>query len=404
MAGSPTASSNRTETPAAAGSSDGVAIAVRRLVKSYSGRRAVDDLSFDVIAGECFALLGPNGAGKTTTIEILEGYRAPDAGTVRVLGLDPQRQGPQLKRRIGLMLQESGIYPAIQVGEALRLFASYYPNPADPLALLRLVGLEDAARTRYRQLSGGQKQRLSLALALVGRPELVFLDEPTTGMDPQARLATWEIVRSLKQTGVTVVLTTHFMDEAERLADRVALAVMSTGMVSLGIATAYERYYRVLKRLGGTPLSRGQLLTAKMISVLVIEVVQIALLGAIGTLAYGGRPAGGAWSALAALVLGNVAFCGLGLLMAGTLRAEATLAGANGLYLVLLLFGGIVLPLEQLPTGLAGPASVLPAAALSNSLRGAFATGSQAPLESLAVLAAWAAVTAMAAGRTFQWE
>ncbi len=199
------------------------AIVVQGLTKRYDGRPAVDDLSFQVGRGELFALLGPNGAGKTTTVEILEGYRTPDDGRVRVLGLEPAREGAKLKPRMGLMLQDGGVYPAIRPLEALRLFASFYANPADPVELLGMVGLEDAARTRYRQLSGGQKQRLSLALALIGRPELVFLDEPTASMDPQARRATWEIVRRLQAEAVTVLLTTHFMEEAERLADRVAI-------------------------------------------------------------------------------------------------------------------------------------------------------------------------------------
>ena len=209
------------------------AITVEHLTKSYSGRQVVRDLCFDVRSGEVFALLGPNGAGKTTTIEILEGYRTPDGGSVRVLGLDPRRQGDELHRRIGLMLQQGGFYPMATPVEMLGLFASYYDKPADPAALLRLVGLEDAAKTRYRRLSGGQKQRLSLAVALVGQPELVFLDEPTAGMDPQARHATWDIIRSLKERGVTVILTTHLIDEAERLADRVAI-VDAGQLIALG--------------------------------------------------------------------------------------------------------------------------------------------------------------------------
>ncbi|HUX87440.1 MAG TPA: ABC transporter ATP-binding protein [Chloroflexota bacterium] len=201
----------------------GSAIVVERLQKSYDGRAVVQNLSFEVRAGEVFALLGPNGAGKTTTIEILEGYRQPDGGSAHVLGLDPQRQKGELYRRIGIMLQQGGFYPSVTPIEAIRLFAKFYEKPQDPVALLQLVGLDDATRTRYRRLSGGQKQRLSLAVALVGRPELVFLDEPTAGMDPQARHATWEIIRSLKERGVTVILTTHLLDEAERLADRVAI-------------------------------------------------------------------------------------------------------------------------------------------------------------------------------------
>ena len=210
-----------------------VAITVQHLTKTYSGRDVVQDLTFEVTTGEVFALLGPNGAGKTTTIEILEGYRSPDSGSVRVLGLDPRRQSVELHRRIGLMLQQGGFYPAATPVEMIHLFASYYEKPADPDALLRMVGLADVAKTRYRRLSGGQKQRLSLAIALVGQPELVFLDEPTAGMDPQARRATWEIVRELKDRGVTIILTTHLIDEAERLADRVAIVDLGR-LIALG--------------------------------------------------------------------------------------------------------------------------------------------------------------------------
>ena len=183
----------------------------------------VDDLSFSVGPGEIFALLGPNGAGKTTTIEILEGYRTADSGDVRVLGLQPSRDSAALHRRVGLMLQQGGFYPTTTPREAIQLYAGFFESPAVPDELLRR-GLDlSAAQTRYRRLSGGQKQRLSLAVALVGQPELVFLDEPTAGMDPQARHATWEIIRDLKDRGVTVVLTTHLIDEAERIADRVAI-------------------------------------------------------------------------------------------------------------------------------------------------------------------------------------
>ncbi|HEU5327657.1 MAG TPA: ABC transporter ATP-binding protein [Thermomicrobiales bacterium] len=201
----------------------GAAISVEGLVKSYGTTRAVNGLSFTVAPGEVFALLGPNGAGKTTTIEILEGYRAPDAGTVRVLGLDPIRQARELKLRIGLMLQGDGLHPGLTAREILRLYAAFFPAPLNPEELLDRVGLRAAATTRCRRLSGGQKRRLALALALVGQPALVFLDEPTVGMDPQARLATWDIVRELRAAGTTIVLTTHLMDEAERLADRVAI-------------------------------------------------------------------------------------------------------------------------------------------------------------------------------------
>lgn len=199
------------------------AISISGLRKSYGSLVAVANLDLEIAAGELVAILGPNGAGKTTTVEILEGYRRPDSGRVSVLGLDPARDRRQLRPLVGLMLQEGGIYPALKVRETVRLFASFFLDPAEPGELLGRVGLLERAATQIRQLSGGEKQRLSLALALVGRPQLLFLDEPTAGMDPRARLLTWEIVEEARRAGATVVLTTHSMEEAERLADRVAI-------------------------------------------------------------------------------------------------------------------------------------------------------------------------------------
>jgi ABC-2 type transport system ATP-binding protein len=198
------------------------AVEVVDLVKAYGPRRAVDGLSLSVARGTVLAMLGPNGAGKTTTVEICEGFRRPDSGAVRVLGLDPA--APELRPRVGVMLQDGvGGYSGATAVELLRLFAAYAANPHDPADLLEIVGLAEVGATAVKRLSGGQQQRLSLALALVARPELVFLDEPTSGMDPQARRGTWDLVRSLRADGVTVVLTTHFLDEAEELADTVVV-------------------------------------------------------------------------------------------------------------------------------------------------------------------------------------
>jgi ABC-2 type transport system ATP-binding protein len=199
------------------------AVIVTGLVKRYRGAAAVDGLTLCAERAKITSLLGPNGAGKTTTIEICEGYRRPDEGTVRVLGLDPVRDARALRPRVGVMLQSGGLPQAVPAGEYLRVMARFYAHPLDPAALLDRLGLAGSVRVPCRRLSGGQQQRLSLAAAIIGRPELVFLDEPTAGLDPQARHATWELIAELRAAGVSVVLTTHFMEEAERLADGVVI-------------------------------------------------------------------------------------------------------------------------------------------------------------------------------------
>ncbi|AJI78874.1 MULTISPECIES: ABC transporter ATP-binding protein [Corynebacterium] len=199
------------------------ALVLDNVVKTYGDVNAVDGLSFRVNRGEILCLLGPNGAGKTTTIEMCEGFTKPTSGNIDVLGLDPSRHPDAVRARIGIMLQGGGSYSGIKVREMLKLSASYNANPLDPDWLLETLGLTGVAKNTYRRLSGGQQQRLSLALAIIGRPELVFLDEPTAGMDAQSRLAVWDLIRALREDGVTVVLTTHLMDEAEALSDRVVI-------------------------------------------------------------------------------------------------------------------------------------------------------------------------------------
>jgi ABC-2 type transport system ATP-binding protein len=199
------------------------AISVHGLRKSYGDYEAVRGISFEIAEGEVFGLLGPNGAGKTTTIEILEGYRPRDAGEVDVLGFDPERAGPAFRERIGVVLQQSQLWPTITVAETHRMFAGYYDRPRDVDEVIKLVGLEEKRDARVKTLSGGQKRRLDLGVALVGDPDLVFLDEPTTGFDPAARRAAWDMIRALRSLGKTILLTTHYLDEAEQLADRVAV-------------------------------------------------------------------------------------------------------------------------------------------------------------------------------------
>jgi ABC-2 type transport system ATP-binding protein len=200
-----------------------VAVSVEGLRKSYAGVEAVRGVDFEIRTGEVFGLLGPNGAGKTTTVEILEGYRERDAGAVEVLGFDPARGERAFRSRIGVVLQSSEPFPNLSVRETHAMFARYYERPRDVDETIRLVGLEEKRDARAKTLSGGQKRRLDLGVALVGDPDLVFLDEPTTGFDPAARRAAWEMIRSLRSLGKTVLLTTHYLDEAQQLCDRVAV-------------------------------------------------------------------------------------------------------------------------------------------------------------------------------------
>jgi ABC-2 type transport system ATP-binding protein len=277
------------------------AVEVAGLRKSYGDVRAVDGISFRIEEGEVFGILGPNGAGKTTTVEILEGYRKRGAGTVSVLGFDPQTAGGEFRERIGVVLQQSELSPFLSVRECVALFAGYYRQPRDVDETIDLVGLAEKRHARTNTLSGGQKRRLDLAVALAGDPELLFLDEPTTGFDPAARRTAWETIRGLRALGKTILLTTHYLDEAERLADRVA--VISAGKIvaegapaELTGATAETeiRYRRdgqdlvvrtreptrVLHELTGAALAEGNELEGLQVRRPTLEEVYLALTGA----------------------------------------------------------------------------------------------------------------------------
>jgi ABC-2 type transport system ATP-binding protein len=275
------------------------AISVRGLRKSYGALAAVQGVDFEIEQGEVFGLLGPNGAGKTTTVEILEGYRTRDAGEVTVLGHDPQSPGREFRQRIGVVLQQSELWPNLTVRETHKIFAGYYERPRDVDEVIDLVGLTEKRNARVKTLSGGQKRRLDLGVALVGDPDLVFLDEPTTGFDPAARRAAWEMIRSLRSLGKTVLLTTHYLDEAEQLADRVA--VMREGRIvkigrprelttaELEVEIRYRRAgeevvvrtsepTRVLNELTSAALARGEELERLEVRRPTLEEVYLSLL------------------------------------------------------------------------------------------------------------------------------
>ena len=220
-------------------------VTVEHLVKRYGRLVAVSDVSLSIREGEIFGIIGPNGAGKTTVVECISGLRAPDSGTISVYGLSPQKNRDAIRAFVGVQLQESALPPRIKVGEAVRLFASFYPHPLDPDQLLDSLGIKQTANSSFKNLSGGQKQRLSIALALVGNPKLAILDELTTGLDPEARREIWSLIEHMRDRGVTVILVTHFMDEAERLCDRLAL-------ISRGAVRALDTPEAIAAKAGGS--------------------------------------------------------------------------------------------------------------------------------------------------------
>ena len=230
-------------------------ISVKDLKKNYGEFQAVKGISFDVYQGEIFGLLGPNGAGKTTTLEIIETLREKSSGTVHLAGMDISKNGNAIKQMIGVQLQAAGYYPSLTLVELIKLFSGLYDIETDAMKMLRSVGLEDKAKAKYKELSGGQKQRFSIATTLINKPTIIFLDEPTTGLDPQARRNLWDLIRTIRDNGATVVITTHYMDEAEQLCDRVA--VMEAGkiialdtpdaLIDTLIASGFERKKEVKK-------------------------------------------------------------------------------------------------------------------------------------------------------------
>jgi ABC-2 type transport system ATP-binding protein len=379
-------------------------VVVDRLVKRYGAREAVRDLSFSVTPGEVFALLGPNGAGKTATVEILEGFRVRDGGQVRVLGDDPAASR-SLRQRVGMMPQHSALYPHITVWEALTLFCSYYSQPASPTTLLETIGLADHAGARFKTLSGGEKQRLSLGLAMAGNPELMFLDEPTAAMDPQARQITWNLISSLRARGVTLLLTTHYLEEAQRLADRVAIIDHGV-LVALGTPADLTRRASGLVRFITSPLPRATLVLAKVLSSAVLIAFSCLLLAVVSLGLYGMRTEGNPLSALIVLAIGVAAFAAIGIALEGSIAVDGAAAVTNAIYLPLLFLGGSFIPVNKLPLPLEDLAWALPPAHLVRALDTVLVRGQSLASTGwdLPIVAAWGLAAILAASRWLSWE
>jgi ABC-2 type transport system ATP-binding protein len=442
-------------------------IQVEELRKRYGGVTAVDGVGFQVAEREVFGIVGPNGAGKTTTVEIVEGLRRPDGGRVRVLGLDPGRDGPKLRQRIGAQLQRAALPDRLRVWEALDLYASFYARAVPWSELLDRWGLAERRTAAVGALSGGQRQRLLIALALVGRPEVVFLDELTTGLDPQARRATWELVRSVRDAGATVVLVTHLMEEAERLCDRVAVIdrgrlvaldtpralvaragtanlddafpllllwlnggdgnqpraelggrgvmdVLAPGFVAMvlaevgltslpGLLSSY-RERGVLRRLAVTPVSPTRLLAAQLLAHLAAATAGAALVVGLGMTMFGLNPPRDPARLLAAYLLGALALLAIGSVLAA-LAPTPRVAEAAGLvvFFPMIFLSGAVVPRESLSDGMRRIGELLPLTPVVDGLRAAW-DGSGPGLMTLAALAAILVVATAVAARTFRWE
>jgi ABC-2 type transport system ATP-binding protein len=354
-------------------------IEVQHMRKRYGDTAAVDDVSFTVEEGEIFGILGPNGAGKTTTVECIEGLRTPDSGTISVLGLDPIRDRGELRQRVGAQLQDSELPERLRVGEALELYSSFYRKPADWHALMDMLGLAGKRDTRFGKLSGGQKQRLSIALALVGSPRVAVLDELTTGLDPQARRDTWALIEGIRDTGVTILLVTHFMEEAERLCDRVALidsgkivaldspagltvldayipilVALVIAMLALSALPSVLASYRekgVLRRIATTPVGPGRVLAAQLAVNVVTFLVTLVLLLAVARLAYGVPLARQFGGFVLAVGFAIAALFGIGLFIAA-IASTGRAAQATGtiLFFPMMFFAALLAVAVESPT------------------------------------------------------
>jgi ABC-type Mn2+/Zn2+ transport system ATPase subunit len=379
------------------------AVSVHGLRKVYAGHEVVRGIDFEVAAGEVFGFLGPNGAGKTTTIEILEGYRERTDGEVSVLGADPARPTRPWRERVGLVLQECELDPLLTVTETLKLFSAFYSSPRPVSETVGLVGLEEKRDARAGTLSGGQRRRLDVAVALVGRPELVFLDEPTTGFDPSARREAWTMIEGLKAEGTTVFLTTHYFT-----AGMIAYAIALQGFTQLAISVTTLRETGQLKRLRGTPMPTWTFMVAQVLRVLAFTVFMVVLLLAIGVIAFGVKiPAEGVLPLVVYVALGTAAMVTLGL--AATVifnSADAASSAAPFIAVMLSFVSGVFLSVTLLPNWLESVGRVFPLYHLAEGLQRSLVPGGGSGLNgtNVAVLAAWGLGGLVFAARRFRWE
>lgn len=418
-------------------------IIVQGLKKYYGSIKAVDGINFQVKSGTIFGMLGPNGAGKTTTIETLVGLNQRDQGQVQIMGLDPETNLQKLKTKIGVQLQSPSLFPRLTVSEILQLFASFYPEPKEVDDVLARIGLEEKAGDQVKSLSGGQQHRLAVGLAIISNGDVVFLDEPTTGLDPKARRQLWKVIQDLKKQGMTVFLTTHYMDEAEQLCDDLVIidrgltqrpqiftidtetvqaqrlsnfdyilpGILAMALMQLGLFGSFQflslREQKIIRGLGVTPLPRSTILSSEILVRLIVALIQTFLIVIIGQTVFGVTIVGNLFKMSGIVILGSLTFISLGYML---ISFASSMESGRGIVQVvqfpMMFLSGIFFPVEIMPDYIKPVVKAIPLTYLGDALRQEMvgATPAYSMTTNLLVLTAWLVVTLMMAVKFWKWE